>query len=596
LAALNPIVERLKEQRKHLGSMLTTWPHGRKLHPAEQSQQPDLLSKSRFRLTVQRNPVLDPQKSDIVHREKYVSLMKSVTQKYQAVKEMVPLALNSRFEEGSWGVLERIFPGRASAGKPEEPLQPGEMRSGTVIQKFNMFPKPGQSLDDFKRRVEPVREQPRHKDVTHKKTLVESGQRLFSKITEIPSNSPPLDLSAGQPEEAAEFFEPNLHQNEDHALPELDPMEMPAPLLPTELRSETLIPINSESDVSKPDFQELPSSLEKKDVPSKLPLAVPSKSVESGISQKNIKPEAEDAGVSEKAKPIIPPIRNQQPEALPVKKVIPPKAEIPKAIPTKREVPKALPSALNQERKPLPIRQNILASKVVQRAPEHSDNPKPIPAEMPTHFKPSMTYEQPADIIPQAESESMEMPIRLVVDQRRQFARGIFNSPMPIHTQAPAQTPLIRNPQRPLFSPQKYRYEAEVKNYDQPIPANEQILSSGTSLPLDLAETFLPRVHSERILDSVYQTTEKTPKPQPAILRTDPPVLQPFKPAAIAGKETPVRSTSGIAVQREIEQPDENPEMQVAPKTDYKKLAEDVYPFVKRLLEIENERSRGNLR
>jgi hypothetical protein len=377
-------------------------------------------------------------------------------------------------------------------------------------------------------------------------------------------------------------------------------MEMPALPTSTELTTETPMPIIRESDESTPDFQELPAPLEKKNASPELPLAVPSKSVESVIPQKKAKSRKEEAAVHEKAKPITPPPSTRQPEALPVKKVIPPKAEIPKAIPTRRENTKVLPPVSRQEIKPLPIRQNITAGKVVQRTPEQPVSSKPIPAEkpspVPSQTEPAMPHIQPVEFNPQAESEKVEFPMRIVANQRRQFAKGFFDVPMPVFSQNPAQSPLVRNPQKPLFSPQKYRFESNAKNYDQLMPVNEHIQASEASLSMDLADTISPVVHAESTPDSVHQMTQMTPNPQPAVLRAEAPVFRPFNPAAIVRKETPIRSASGNAVQREVEQPSENPEPQAAPKTDYKKLAEDVYPFVKRLLEIEKERSRGNLR
>jgi hypothetical protein len=121
----------------------------------------------------------------------------------------------------TWGEVERVFSGAQSGSiRHEEPLQPGEMRSGTVIQKFDMFPKPGQPVESFKAQSTPSTSRTRTKETAPPKKGVTPGQRLFSRVTEITPNKPYEPQSEAAADEVEEPEKTSLQPDVQPAYPE----------------------------------------------------------------------------------------------------------------------------------------------------------------------------------------------------------------------------------------------------------------------------------------------------------------------------------------------------------------------------------------
>lgn len=87
---------------------------------------------------------------------------------------------------GLWPELERPLPLQPTASPAESTLEPGTLRQGSIIQKFQTMPKPGQSLESFKEQVG-QQARPRPTSAPEKPRPAKPGPntRLFSKVEEI---------------------------------------------------------------------------------------------------------------------------------------------------------------------------------------------------------------------------------------------------------------------------------------------------------------------------------------------------------------------------------------------------------------------------
>jgi hypothetical protein len=93
----------------------------------------------------------------------------------------------------------------------------------------------------------------------------------------------------------------------------------------------------------------------------------------------------------------------------------------------------------------------------------------------------------------------------------------------------------------------------------------------------------------------------RLPQIEPAVNPQQPEQFVARPPKPVVQNETrqvsmPAPSATAKVVQRELESPAAESSPDTPEPPDYKQLAEDVFPFVKHLLEIENERTRGSSR
>jgi hypothetical protein len=647
LAEQNLVVERLKERRNGSTGMLTGWLRdlvSRHAAPGA-SVVPYVPFRTPFRPLTQKATTSGEQGSNLVHRQMFDGFARSVAQKFEDTKALVPYVSKITDEKTkTWGEVERVFSGAQSGSiRHEEPLQPGEMRSGTVIQKFDMFPKPGQPVESFKAQSTPSISRTRTKETAPPKKGVTPGQRLFSRVTEITPNKPYEPQSEAAADEVDEPEKTSLHPDVQPAYPE--------PSL-ADVEPELQTPAKP---VQQTQAEDEPENLleAKPQKPSNSPVDMPLHQTPG--REEPVKPEKREVKQEEtREKPLI-----AVPKAQPVAKSVDEK--LPKAMPVRKEseqqdkVHRALPVTAKPGKIPLQTRQGPMTSRVVQRStdlpetsvqnesalPEIGEEQKAASVQqimppMPEAdaLMPRLQFEQPAS---EQESQSaitgLEMPLRKDVQQRQQTSKGLVHSTKAVQMKPAAQQPLlVQQPQSPLISPQKYKMELNTSNFDVP---GEEVSQSGVSaLPLsfnlsrNLPAGWQARTTSSHPTMPEQKMLSHLPAPQreaenrlsPSLMQNDLTSIQPSQMQSqlinqesfvmLNPKRQPQISTSsemqrGVksaiaqsnnVVQRSGASPEQPEPPASAPPTDLGKLADDVLPYVKRLLEIERERTRGSYR
>ena len=650
MADQNLVVERLKERKNGSTSMLTGWLRdlvSRHAAPGA-TVAPYVPFRTPFRPLTQKKAASGEQGSNLVHRQMFDGFARSVAQKFEDTKALVPYVSKITGEKTkTWGEVERVFSGTQSgSSRHEEPMQPGEMRSGTVIQKFDMFPKPGQPVESFKAQSAQSTSRTRTKETAPPKKAVTPGQRLFSRVTEITPNRP---------------YEPQSEAAEEAEEPEktsLQPVEQPdvQPVLPEPHR-----------DDAEPELQPRAKPVQQArvgDVPENLLEAKPQKPSDSPVEmplyrtpgrEEPVKPEKKEVKQEETSEKPLMAVPKAQPVAKPIDK------KLPKAMPVRKEseqqenVHRALPVLAKPDRVPLQTRQSPVTSRVVQRStdmpetsvqkestlPETGEEQKTASAQQIMPPMPeadvSMTrlqFEQPAN---EQETHSaitgVEMPLRKVVQQRQQTSKSLVHSTKVVQMKPVAQQqPLVQQPQSPLISSQKYKMELNTSRFD--VPGEEVSQSSVSALPLsfnlprNLPASWQARTTSsqptmpeqKKLSNLTAPEREAENRLSPSLMQNDLTRLQPSQMQSqlinqesfvmLNQKRQPQISTSSEmqrgtisanaqsnnVVQRVGASPEQPESPASVPPTDLGKLADDVLPYVKRLMEIERERTRGSYR
>ena len=651
MAEQNLVVERLKERRNGSTGMLTGWLRDLVSRHAAPGAAviPYVPFRTPFRPLTQKATTSGEQGSNLVHRQMFDGFARSVAQKFEETKALVPYVSKITGEKTkAWGEVERVFSGAQSGSiRHEEPLQPGEMRSGTVIQKFDMFPKPGQPVESFKAQSTPSTSRTRTKETAPPKKGVTPGQRLFSRVTEITPNKPYEPQSEAAADEVEEPEKTSLHPVEQPDVQPAYPEPSPAdaePELPMPARPVQQTPVGDEPENLLEAKPQKPS-----DSPVEMPLH------QTPGREEPVKPENREAKQEEtrekppiavpKAQPVVKPVDEKLPKALPVRKVSD----------QQEKVHRTLPVTAKPNRIPLQTRQSPMTSRVVQRStdlpetsvqkesalPEIGEEQKTASVQqimppMPEAdaLMPRLQFEQPAS---GQESQSaitgVEMPLRRVVQQRQQASKGLVHSTKAVQMKPVAQQPpMVQQLQSPLISPQKYKMELNTSNFD--VPGEEVSQSDVSALPLsfnlsrNLPAGWQARTTSSHPTMPQQKMLSNLPAPEreaenrlsPSLMQNDLTRIQPSQMQSqlinqesfvmLNPKRQPQISTSremqrgaisataqsNNVVQRSGASPEQPEPPASAPPTDLGKLADDVLPYVKRLLEIERERTRGSYR
>ncbi len=646
MAEQNLIVERLKEQRQSSTGMLTGWLRdlvSRHASPGA-AYVPYVPFRTPFRPLTQNAASSGEQSSNLVHRQMFEGFAKSVTQKFEDVKELVPYVSKFTGEETeTWDDVERVFPStKSGSSRREEPLQPGEMRSGTVIQKFDMFPKPGQPIESFKAQSPQSTSRTRTKETAPQKRVLTPGQRLFSRVTEITPNKP----SEPQFDTTEETEEPENSTLQAVAQPEAQPV-FPEPV---HFDAEPEPLTEKETELQMPD-ELLQQPLAEEEATENLPEIPPQRPSETPVEMPlHQTPGLEEPAKSEMAEANQEETREVLPVALPkAQPVAPPAGEkLPKALPVSKEsehqekVHRALPATT----KPPQAHQSPVTSRVVQRSadlpisPDQNESPLPETEEEKTVLAQQIVPPlSETDVSfssmprPQMDQEGneqesgsglteVEMPLRRVVQQRQQASRGVVQSTKGVQLKPAAQQPpLVQQPQSPLISTQKYKMELNTSRFDA--QGEDTTQSSVSALPLPFNFPRDLSASSQERITPAYPTTlehEADNRLIPSMMQNDLAVLQPSqmqpqpmlpesfvalnqkRQPQISASRDSQRGATGASAQSQnvVQRSGASPEQPAAPSpampTDLGKLADDVLPYVKRLLEIERERTRGYIR
>jgi hypothetical protein len=618
-----------------------------------------IAQKIRF-LKGERLGAFTPEKVNLIGRE--------LPAKFANPAELLhirPAASASESEASIWSAIEQVLPaGTGASPVSQAPAEPGTLRQGSLIQRVQTVPKPGQSFESFKEQVQSRASSA--KPVAQPPKLPKPGDpavRRYSRIEEVSAKEtpappeppaegpaappPPATTVQRQPEPLVDAPSPKTDQrtpvqpapvSEPSAAPEVQTPDQPVSASESPAAREAQIP-----DQPAP-VSELPAAPEARTPDRPAP-----------VSELPAAPEARTpdrpAPVSEApAAPVVePPARAEIPllRALPVpKRDLPPsEPRLPKARPvpvvqpgrTEKARPASVLRAGEQVKRPTKPASRPVSSRpaVVQRQPVHPADedvrqvaPAPesgLPAE--TESKPEFASLRQADIPLAAEPEQKSPPAQ----------------PAPRQPEAPLQAHLAQRraaPQQVRFlEPRLFKPEVNRPRLIRPELRAKQASAPRERLDLPPAPPAPPTTPARQPGLPPAPTASpaiEMPVARPQELRPDSPIFTPggaqsltassreaaqpplLQPPAVSQPDQPQRvetrsptasPAAGNVVQRLWEEHNESgsgsgggssaPEQggsDGGDALDLDKIAEQVFPIVKRLIEIESERSSGYLR
>ena len=712
-AAKNPIATRVQAHTKQARSMLT--PGLRASAPeAQGSRLPAIFthfSVGKAKEAAQKMRFLDHRRMGKMQAETSKAFSESIPQKFDEVQTLLHINPRVSREATIWSELDKPLPSTQSSAAYEEPPKPGEMRAGTVLQKFSVVPKDGQSIASFKQQTRGL-SKPKSAQRAAPPRPVTKDTRLFSRVQEISAAQPQADQTERPPEKPATVTRDTLQRQVD---PVSAPARQVAPSTPVAPPSSALSTAQTEPARSKPEQPKVsaepapkaerlvaPPPVETSALPSALPLKKIAKA-KTAPEQKQLEPTQPLPAAKADAAPSsvqVPPVLKKAVEReAPVSSPAKAQPQLKKAVERKMPVlsqAKALPASKPAVGKPVvsTIQRKVdsptappakAPARAVQqpKAPDAPDAPDvalPIAkaqpqvkqAEAETSPVPKATAPAPQQESPlpqtalprekentapvlapaqmQAEmSPAVEMPLRRKLQARRAAPEAI--KALRPDVLKPTQTkPLLAPPQAPLIARQKYTRTSEPETAAE--AAQQQVLqtrSTVSNAPTASAEMppefaafenmsrgdrprsapFAPLVASPsqpstssarqplalalaktpRAVQPAPQTPERAALPQELRATLEPTraseVQRPLEQAALPERSSPkgqgltenVSVSSQKVVQRmQDEVTSDTAPTPAAPAMNLTQLAEDVLPYVKRILEIESERTPGSLR
>ena len=206
MADQNPVFERLEKQKQHISAMLPSWLMGtikrRALPGSEKTQSPSSVVNGL--LITQRRPLIQARNAAVLPTNRFASFEKLVLQKYALAREFSSSIVGFSRDAKQWGEIDRIFPSQASKVQ-EERAQPGEMKRGTIIQRMAKLPKIGETTSSSKPQPEVVDNQRLQQSKRPTKVDIAPGQRLFTHVREITGTRPPVVEEKEQPKTEIDF-------------------------------------------------------------------------------------------------------------------------------------------------------------------------------------------------------------------------------------------------------------------------------------------------------------------------------------------------------------------------------------------------------
>jgi hypothetical protein len=579
---------------------------------------------------------------------------KDIPAKFTNPASLLHIKPASMQQDSIWSKVEQVLPaGEAIAPEGRtHTAEAGVMRAGTVIQRMPTVPKPGQSIESFKEQVQarsatkpkpPARIPPQTKD--------DPSVRRYARIEEIPqkttatpaedSNGP--DLAPTAESAPGDTIRRQVEADTDRPLaPESSERQPkttsqqaapPPPQPPTEAA-----PTSSK----KP---ETTSPAQEKPAPTQRPLSTPTTAKEPPTSapqesepvereplprltfsqSKDVAPEASPA---EKLPLADKPLPRARPK-LPITTQAPEQRSLPQAKASPRPRPQAPGLTRAEPRKPAAAQPQInrAGTPVLQRQPDSTGTtppPRPIseqtaaPSTPPNFVRKTTTKDdsrptppiEPAGETGQAALAPLDMP---AIQYRREAPEQVRI--LKAKNIKPLAQPEIFRPSQPLI---QRTFESSRPATKSPAP------QTGENFPVSRTQAALP-ARPDTLAQGAPQPAQETipmpvahlPQPAPGVTSQPAatqklPAAETIPPLPASLPETtpaPIKTTAKNVVQRlwdEHSPPasasghgsnaasDES--SQTGSGLDLDKIAEEVLPIVKRLIEIESERSAGYLR
>ncbi len=576
---------------------------------------------------------------------------KLVTEKVKNVGSLLMLKPKSAAGKSVWSEVEQQHVGSFSGGQQPQP-ESGTLSRGSVIQKFDVFPKPGQSIDAFKEQAQKI---PASKKATSRPQAARPAppprSRMFSHVQEISPQSPAQpkeqipDIPA--PAEKTEPVTPPLQAKEKAPQAPPPPVEerKPDKKAAIEKLTQAAPPVKEAPSLPKAVEQaKLDAKPVQKEVrASQEPLltAKPKPKTEKPASARTTAPTVQRLVAkpatpkkAEKSKSIPPqPPARKAPEQV---REVSPKKEAPKSLPVeditkaekpeiKQESPEEIKAARKQEKQ-----EPAELLDLTVRKPEVSTVPKEASAPEKQTVKsvlPSQT---------ETKAEAVRHPLQEQVLKRRKPAKSIRKTDIEAPKLLVPKTFPIYNPQvkeavtkpAPIKEPPKSELQRspvpgtlemlmqavtpspKLPEGTQPAPVTEEkglFSAAADDLPMTMVKRpsalFTPAQQSTPAHTSSAQTMLSPQTGRPAqqsqapttvpVQSAAPNVVQRFTDLTVPEIEKSITSAfrrKPAAAQTQM-QPQSSPQQASPPEIDLDKIAEDVYPIVKRLIEMEAERT-----
>ena len=607
-SAKNPIANRIKGHRQQVRGMLTPGLSGATRDGSNGRARFTHFGVGKAKLAATKMRFLDHRRMGKVQSESTKAFSETIPQKFQQAQTLLRINPRMSRETSIWSEIDKTLPTQGGSAY-EEPAQPGELRAGSVLQKFSMFPKEGQSIEAFKEQAKSLPKSPSRQPAPRPKPTVAPKSRLFSRVQEVLPSQPveKADETSERPPEKPASAKPETVQRQ------VDPAPAPP----------------------------------KQDAPAPQPLMSPTPEPETQPVQEAEPPAP---GEKEEKRPTAKPVdKVSPPSELPLKKIAKPVKKVTKAAPPtiqrKVDAPPAAKAKPAPKQAPPPVAE---AAQVKTEKP--TEKPKAPPE--PIKEAPKAPQKQKARI-PDTEPETKElslappaeMPLRKTIQAHREAPKAI-KALRPETIKPVEKKPIMAPPPKPLVSRKKYtRDEKPAEPAPEPAaqrpsladvpatPAHElpagfgemdnllrertgqkpaqaapqaakPIRDGRQQLPMALAK--LPHMAQQTVPQAPTTETELLPELR-AMQSTRPPEQeqqlpeQPTLPAARAGTQgRRLTATSSVSSQQVVQrQQDDETSVsasEITPPPNLDELAEEVLPYVKRILEIESERIPGRLR
>ncbi len=649
----NSIISRVQTHKKQAKGMITPG-----LSASARTKQGDHLPAIFTRFGVgkakeasSKMQILDHRRMGKMQAETSKAFSEAIPQKFQDIQSLLHLNPNISREETIWNEIEKTLPTQESA-QYEEPPQPGEMRAGSVIQKFSMMPKEGQSIESFKKQTQSLPKPASKRQAKPQKPDIKPRAKLFSQVQEVSSSKPTMGTTEHPPEQPASATDTTLQRQVDTA---------PAPAKKEETSSlpkiaeKEITPPVSQSAKEKP--KKLVASPKKTELPLKKTQAVPKPPLKKAVEttptrKKESVPQAKNLpskvtrekvdDTRQPAKAIPTPKKTLQPQAPIVQRKVD-KSPIVKAPKIAEKTPKSDSTERRKAEKPLIVKERP-TTKETQPLPEQVLKQKEKPA-------PKVPPQEKAEVLsalPKEEVQEQEAPPSMALHKKLQERRSLpkaIKALEPEKILPPKQPPLIKTSPPPMLSKEKYSRQTEIVKPTEekteplldfpsiapppaPQPPVSRFVEKASSAPtvqrqeiarpnlqktapalaqkpLEMALAKTPRI-MQQPAEKQKQEELKLPTKEELQLRESQkkeellPLKEGLRPKSDASKQG-LTSNISFSNQKVLQrQPDDDtsdaqPLPEAAPQ-DLNQLAEDVLPFVKRILEIESERIPGNWR
>jgi hypothetical protein len=692
-AAKNPLAQRVKAHKKQAQGMLTPGLSAA-VRTLPTRGLPAIFThfsvgKAKEASTQMR--ILDHRRMGNVQTQTGKEFAQAIPQKFEQVQKLLHINPAVSREETIWNEMEKTLPSQGGARSYEEPVQPGEMRAGSVIEKFSVFPKAGQSIDSFKKQAATLPKPAATRRATTPKPGLDPKTRLFSSVQEVTSSQQPVQTEIPQrpPQQPATVKKEPAQPKADTA--PARPIERPPAA--TEPDNEAILKDliaamdGKKAEPAAEEKKPLEQPLAKKAISQRKPLAKPATST----------PKA-DAPVLESKEPAQPKAQAKAvPSAPSTQKAAAPSAEkptqpvakrtAPATVQRKLDTPVAKPTAkataAKQEAKPAAksLAKPVEKPAITQAPPSQAKPPadilsaqptrKPEPPAAPVQAASQQPVKEAPALSPKAESPveektahsappakaevveapqppaPSEMPLHRKIQARREAPKAI--KALRPETVRPAEIkPIITPPSQPMIAREKYQRSettASVPAQEAPLqqpprssvitpsdkttasptlPAGFDELSNAfaaqqktTPTPpapmrdgrpaLSMALAKLPRMAPPpvpQMMDENAQLppellqAQKRPAPSQAEKQDSLPESEPMLPMPGSRRLTsPISATSTKVVQRlPDDATSDTGASEQEPELNLDQLAEELLPYVKRILQVEAERTPGRLR